>query len=577
MSNISGIFRFDDGARLAGATYTHSETGCVIAAGARIDYRDRTGDSPGDAEYILEAYLRRGERCLEELLGDFAFAIWDPRAQKLVCARDRFGVRPFHYHFAPGNRFLFASNVRAIIGDPQVPYALNEGRIADFLVPELEWIDLTSTFFKDVYRLPPAHMIVVTANGVEISEYWTPEPGPTLHYSTDEEYCEAFLEIFSRAIGERRRGEEDRVGSMLSGGMDSGSIVAVANPISTYSLARVRSAACDESERIYATLDHLGLRGTQLIADDVKDLADDLGDDLDEPFDGEFLFLRALYDAARRDGCHVVLDGAAGDVVFNEGNYILRLLRRGRLLRAWRETAGAQAYRQQASVLPAYLRLLRNALLPETIRQLARPARQRRAAQDFVNASLISPEFAQRVDIDTRFERMAETFSGIRRDDVAREHMLKIRPNLTAGRERYARIAAAAGVTAADPYTDLRVVQFCAQLPDALRARNGWPKYLLRIAMDGHLPECVRWGRGKPHIGWLYNRTFLEREKARGLLAVEPLQKALGNYVDPVAVSRAWQDWRNGGSHEWVHSACILARWLENFVTRPVVKNQGFG
>ena len=577
MSNISGIFRFDDGAYLAGTTFTHDETGCIIAADARIDYRVPSGDARSDAEYILETYLRRGEDCVDELNGDFAFAIWDPREHKLLCARDRFGVRPFCYHFAAGQRFLFASSARTIIGNPNVPYALNAGRIADFLVPELEWIDLTSTFFDGVYRLPPAHKLVVTTRGFEVSEYWSPDPGPALRLSTDEEYCDAFLDVFSRAIEERRRGESDRVGAMLSGGMDSGSIAAVANPIPTYSLARARNAACDESERIYATLDHLKLTGSQIIANEVENMSEHLGHDLDEPFDGEFLFLRALYEAARRDGCAVVLDGAAGDVVFNEGAYVSRLLRRGRLLRAWRETAGAQAYRSQASVLPAFLQQLRTAFLPEAIKQIGRPARQRRAARDFVDASLINPDFARRVDIAARFERMAQTFAGLRSNDPAIEHVLKIRPNLTAGRERYARIATAAGITAADPYTDLRVVQFCAQLPNNLRARDGWPKYLLRIAMSGRLPAAVRWGRGKPHIGWLYNRTFLEREKSRGPLALDSLQAALGDYVDPEALSRAWQNWRAGGSHELVHSAHILARWLEKFVTRPVVKNQGFG
>ena len=126
--------------------FTHAETGCTITADVRLDNRDdlikslapdRRPETIGDAELILLAYLAWDEACLDRLLGDFAFAIWDPRQRKLFCGRDHFGMRPFYYYHAPGSRFLFASSARAIVVLPQVPYQLNEGRIADVLVPQL--------------------------------------------------------------------------------------------------------------------------------------------------------------------------------------------------------------------------------------------------------------------------------------------------------------------------------------------------------------------------------------------------------------------------------------------------------
>jgi len=114
--------------------FKHAETGCVITADVRLDNRDELldafglleqRDSIGDAELILLAYLEWGEDCLDRLLGDFAFAIWDPRHQKLFCARDHFGMRPLYYHHAPGKRFLFASDARSILVLPQVPYRIN--------------------------------------------------------------------------------------------------------------------------------------------------------------------------------------------------------------------------------------------------------------------------------------------------------------------------------------------------------------------------------------------------------------------------------------------------------------------
>ena len=89
-------------------------------------------------------------------------------------------MRPFYYHHRPGDRFLFASDPKAILVLPQIPYRIDEGRIADYLVPQLEWIDYTSTFFQEVYRLPPGHKMTVTSGNLQISEYWAPRPGPEL-------------------------------------------------------------------------------------------------------------------------------------------------------------------------------------------------------------------------------------------------------------------------------------------------------------------------------------------------------------------------------------------------------------
>jgi asparagine synthase (glutamine-hydrolysing) len=141
--------------------FRHSATGCVITADVRLDNRaellaalnlSSRAAATGDAELILLAYLEWSDRCLDRLLGDFAFAIWDPRHKKLLCARDHFGMRPFYYHHAPREGFRFASDARAILVLPQVPYQVSQGRIADFLVPQLEWIDYTSTFFEHNFR-----------------------------------------------------------------------------------------------------------------------------------------------------------------------------------------------------------------------------------------------------------------------------------------------------------------------------------------------------------------------------------------------------------------------------------------
>ncbi len=332
----------------------HAESGCVITADVRLDNRpellaglgiaERSADI-GDAEIILLAYLTWGEACVQRFLGDFAFGIWDPRTSKLFCARDHFGMRPFYYHHTPGRFLAFASEPRAILVLPQTPYRINEGRIADFLVSQLEGIDKTSTFFEEVYRLPPAHTLTVTPDHFAVGRYWTLEPGPELRLPSDQAYAEAFLEVFTEAVRCRLR-SAGPVGSMLSGGMDSGSVVAVARellaqegrgPLPTFSAVGPDPATCVETRTIHAALTMDGLDPHLIRYDQLDSLMPELEEltwSLDEPFDNHMTLVRAVYLAAHREGLKVLLDGVGGDVVLAEGSHLARLLRRGRWLTA---------------------------------------------------------------------------------------------------------------------------------------------------------------------------------------------------------------------------------------------------
>ena len=337
--------------------FSHRETNCIITADVRLDNRDELLDalglldrraSVGDAELILRAYLNWDEACLDRLLGDFAFAIWDPRHQKLFGARDHVGLRPFYYHHAQGQRFAFASDARAILVLSQVPYQVNEGRIADFLVPQLEWIDYTSTFYEGVFRLPPGHKVTVTNSGIEVTEYWKPQHGPELDALSEDDVAAGFLEVFGKAVKARLRAPAGSVGSMLSGGMDSGSVVAVGKdilsagghgPLSTFSAALRRDSDCRESRAIYASLSMPSLSPTLVHPDSQEENFDSLISNIEEPFDAKYMILKAIYLTAHEQEKRVVLDGAGGDVVLGHGSYVIRLLRSWRLKQAMTEIA----------------------------------------------------------------------------------------------------------------------------------------------------------------------------------------------------------------------------------------------
>ena len=499
-------------------------------------------------------------------------------------------MRALYYHFAQGKRFLFASDARAILVVPQVPYAINEGRVADFLVPQLEWHDYTSTFFEGVYRLPPGHKAVVTPSSLEVTKYWHPQPGPELGSMSDDDYRRGFLEVFTKAVEARLRVPSGTAGSMLSGGMDSGTVVAIAKevlekrgegPLPTFSAARRRvdggfEADCPESKAIYAALSLPSISPNLIHPDAIDTVFEPLTSGFDEPFDGVFVILNAIYLAARERGIRVVLDGAGGDVVLSEGSYIVRLIRSGNLKLATAEITAEHRHWSAGSSAPSLLRYARAAFTPEAVRKLYRGPRYRQTYRKYLRTSLISPDFAQCVGIEDRFQRMQEIFPSRWTSDYAVEYCDKIWPNMTAGRERYSRIAAAAGMEARDPFMDKRVVEYCSRLPGRLRFRDGWPKIILRDVMAETLPREILWTRRKPHLGWLFSEEVTKEAVNRGELSIARLKTDLKGYVDLAPLADAWQRFRDDGDFERIHYAYVLSVWLRQAAQRPVVPDQNF-
>ncbi len=580
--------------------FVHTTTGCAITADVRLDNRDELlgalglseqRDSIGDAELIMRSYLEWSVDCVDRLLGDFAFAIWDPRHRMLFCARDHFGMRPFYYHHAPGRHFVFASDARAILVLPSVPYEINDGRVADFLVPELEWSDYTSTFYEGVFRLPPGHKAIVTSAGLDVIEYWRPTPGPELGSMSDDDYRQGFLEVLTKAVDVRLRAPTGTVGAMLSGGMDSGSIAALGKEIlnardhgslSTFSAARrlppdnPADLDCPESHAIFAASTMPSISPTLIYADQLNNNYAALASGFDEPFDGVFTMLHAIFLAARAQDKRVVLDGGGGDIALHEGTYIHRLIRRGQWKLAISEIAAAS---KNAGGSTAFERLYyaRSAMLPEFAKKPFRGYRYRRRYQGYVKASLISKDLIQSVGIDDRIEKMRVLFDIDSAADSSVEYCQRIRPNMTAGRERYERIAAATGMESRDPFMDKCLMEYCSRLPGRLLFNDGWPKRILRDITDDVLPKEVLWSGRKPHLGWSYSEAFDRLATDHGDLTLPLLKEQLAGYVDTSNLDDAWDGFQADGGSEQIHYAHILSVWLRKNRSRPVVPELAIG
>ena len=551
----------------------------VITADARIDNRGeligllglngRPGKEMSDSELILRAYERWGEDCPQKLLGDFAFAIWDRRRQQMFCARDHLGVKPFYYHCS-SRTFALGSEIKALLALPEVPRRLNETRMADFLLMIGE--DKAITFYEDILRLPPAHRLTVTAGEVRLRPYWTLDPTRELKLGSDQEYADAYRDVFTEAVRCRLRSAH-KVGALLSGGLDTSSIVCVSRelleghgntPLPTFSAIFDGVPEADERVYIDAVVDGGGIAPTFISANDMNPLADIDGilQNQDEMFYGPNIHLAwVLHRTAREGGVRVLLNGLHGDYAVSHGiSYLSELARSGRWISAVKEAKGLSK-RLYANGVRTRQILWHRAVKP----QIPSALRWRQAALPSTFA-LLNPDLARRTGAEERVRTLLADRGGQAR--TAREEQLL---DLTSGTVPYNleladRVSAAFSVESRYPFCDRRLVEFCMALPGSQRLQNGWTRMVVRRAMAGTLPEEVRWREGKADINPHFSRTLIAHERATLEETVLAERRGLEEYVNMNALREVYDRYlshRNGyGDAVIVWSAAVMAKWL---------------
>ena len=175
-------------------------------------------------ELVLRAYAVWGVDCVRHLLGDFSFAVWDAPRQRLFCARDHLGVKPFYY--AQLGRTVVVSNTLDCIRlHPAVSRDLNDAAIADFLLFGANQAD-RPTSFRDIQRLAPAHSITWSDGAPRCRRYWTLPVEEPIYFQRADDYSDRFKELLQAALRDRLRTR--RVGVLMSGGVDSPTLAAVA-------------------------------------------------------------------------------------------------------------------------------------------------------------------------------------------------------------------------------------------------------------------------------------------------------------------------------------------------------------
>ncbi len=559
----------------------------VLTADARLDNREELigrleppvrRDRPvTDGELILAAYRKWGAACAEHLLGDFAFALWDRVNRRLVCARDPFGVRPFYYYFEPGRRFVFASEIKCLMGVRNVPDALNEVEIGRrFYLPLA--VDASSTCYQHIHALDPAHVLTVDRSGISKHRYWDFDPDREIVLGSDDEYAEAFRELFVRAVHARIRSAFP-VGTMLSGGLDSSSITCAAaakkdRPVMhTFSAVFDDVPASDEQPFIESVLQmYPGLSSHFLYADAVDPTADlsDIQYGQEGPTIGNVYVNWHAYRMAGANGVRVVLDGFDGDNVVSHGLGYLSELAHAR--RFFKLSVEVRAYAMAIGEPwgPAVRAWLAKYLFAPMLRKagLRLPGRRGSSLRLPTDSSPdvpawaagLNPDFAAR--LAPHLDRSAAARS--QREDQIRALRRAVGHGVCEGLNKS---GAAFGVEPTFPFFDRPLVEFCLALPPEQKLRQGLTRLVLRNGMRGILPATVRLRRDKSNLehGLIHGvRTFALDEIGA---VIGRKDARLDRFVDRASLQSIFENFLNEREsireRTFLLNAFALGSWLQ--------------
>lgn len=525
-----------------------------------------------DTEVILKLYERDGADCVAHLRGMFAFAIWDWRHRTLFVARDRLGKKPLVYFHDP-ERLLFASESKAIFEDPEVPVEADPEAIHHYLT--YGYVPSPWSAFRHLRKLPPAHYLLARDGRVEVHRYWSPRYTPKRR-DGEGTLGEELLALLEEAVRLRLISDVP-LGALLSGGIDSSTIVALmrrvtSGPVRTFSIGFEQPeydelAYAREVARRFET-DHHEL----VVKPDALAVLPRLVWHYNEPFaDSSALPTMALCEMARTF-VTVALNGDGGDETFlGYDRY------RATQLAAWQDRLPApisRALARAVGLLPGGS----PKSIPYRLRRLVEVLNlepRRRYGQwvivfdDARRTELCTPEFLARVDgvdslalLEAAFESsdassVVETASHVdvqlylpddllvKMDIASMAHSLEVR----------------------SPLLDHHVVEFAASLPPGLKLRGLTQKYLLKRVMKGILPDRIlrrrKMGFGVPIDRWFRHEL---REMAYDLL-LDGRARQRG-YFRPEIVRRYLDEHAEGRAHHHARlwSLLVLELWHRMFI-----------
>lgn len=497
--------------------------------------------SQSDSEVLLRAYTVWGEACLPKLRGMFAFVIWDERTKRLFAARDRFGIKPLYVAgdaLSGGSRIALASEIKQLLGLPSVSTRMNIPRVHDFLANGIS--DHTAeTLFQDVIQLRGGEAITVDASTPRPAARvyrWYPVGAGDLRLS-EAEAAQRFRDLLADAVKLHLRSDVP-VGSCLSGGLDSSSIVCLmagmmpkGERVHTVS-ACYQEKSVDEKPFMDAVVAHAGTTPHFIFprAEDVFARASDITWHQDEPFGSTSIFAQwCVFEEARRAGIKVMLDGQGADEQlagyhFAFPFYLSQLLRQGRVV----QIARTMMERQRLHGAPL-MRQLKHFVVPLLPASIAAPLRRRHHALTQDNW-LGSDLLRARGNPDGPMAVATRTLGLDAPTDIKSLCLaMTYASNLQMLLHWEDRNSMAHSIEARVPFLDHPLVEFALALGNEHKIVGGDTKRVLRQGMKNVLPESVRERRDK--LGFQTPETAWFRGPLRGLIH-DGVEATLARYPD---------------------------------------------
>lgn len=544
----------------------------VITADCIIDNRDdllnqlRIEKSLGslipDSQIILLAYEKWGENCPKYLIGDYAFFIWDEKKQKLFGARDPSGYRTLYY-YKDSIRFVFSTTIKSILALPYIEKNLNEHWLAEYMAISgmIDTVDASTTPYLNISQVPPFHSVTVTNENFKIQKYGQFKPETKLKLKSNEEYIEAFQDVFSKAVKSRLRTYRN-IGSHLSGGLDSGAVVGFAArelknenkllhtfsyiPPSDFVDYTSKHLMPNETPYIRKTVDFVGGISDHYFNFDGVDSYSELNSILEmnempyKFFENSF-WLKGIFEKAHSNGIGVLLNGDNGNLSISWGNALyyygellkkLKWFRLAKELNQYSKNVGGSRFRN----IPVIARIA----FPDIGKFVSK--------KSFQKSLVINDEFAKETGVFDKLSQFGITQSGWFTGNNLNNQRRMVYDDIypwNSGNTFNTKLSLHYSLWKRDPTNDIRVVQFCLSLPEDQYVQNGMDRALVRRGTENILPNEVRLNqriRGIQAADWVHRivphwDSLLE--EMRELSVDERMLKYFNRDVINKALSRA--------------------------------------
>lgn len=545
----------------------------ILVADVRLDNREELAtalDFAGpeatqscDAAFLMKALERWGESALERLAGDFAFALWDVKAERLTLARDFLGQRPLHY-YSGKDFFAFATMPKGLHALPEVPYGADEQAVAEFvtLMPE----GGGRSFFKDINIVEPACVVTVTREGLRSRRYWNPTPS-ALARPRSEDFVEGLRHHLDQATRSRLRRAGGEVAAHLSAGFDSAAVTATAArllspekgklfaftavPREGYDGAVSPHRIADEgplaaaTAALYPNVEHVLIRAGERSPVAESDRNFYL---FDRPTLNlcNWTWMSAINEAARGRGVSVLLTGQMGNMTISYTGLemLAELVRSGRMVKLGH--VGAQLVSARHS---RWRSVIAHAFGPYVPAWFWRGvSRLWDRGLDLREYTAIRPEQLKAMDL-ARLARERRLDFSYRPRSNGFESRLWVLERTSLGNYNKG-ILAGWGLDQRDPTADKRLVEFCLGVPMEAYLAKGETRALGRRALSDRLPRSVLDERRKGyqaadwHEGLTAAREEIEIEVNR-MAACGPAAQTL----DLARLNALIENWPEDGWH----------------------------